>query len=90
MNKKELIGNIAETTGVAKKDVNSCIEAFFDEVKSSLKKGERVQLIGFGTFDTSKRAEKKGRNPKTGEEIIIPERTIPKFVAGKGLKDSIK
>ena len=89
MNKQELIGTVAETTGMTKNDASKAVEAVFDSITSQLKKGDEVRLVGFGTFLVSKRAASEGRNPRTGEKIQIPASMQPKFKAGKGLKDSV-
>lgn len=89
MNKTELIGQVAATTGMTKKDVEKTINAFFDTVQGALKAGDKVQLIGFGTFEVRERQARKGRNPQTGAEINIPAAKVPAFKAGKGLKDAV-
>lgn len=89
MTKQELIGFMAENAGVSKKDAEASLAAFVDGVKSALKKGESVSLVGFGTFGVSERAARDGRNPRTGETIKIPARKVPTFKAGKGLKDTV-
>ena len=89
MRKKELVAKIAETAGLKEKDAAAALQAFVDIVGDELKKGESVQLIGFGTFDVSKRAARTGRNPHTGEEIKIKASKSPRFKAGKALKDKI-
>lgn len=89
MNKKELITNVAEKTGCPKKDVEAMITAFTDAVTEALVAGEKVQLVGFGTFGVSERAARQGVNPQTGESITIPARKAPKFKAGKTLKEIV-
>jgi DNA-binding protein HU-beta len=89
MNKQELIGNVAETTGLSRGDATRAVEGVFDAITSALKKGDEVRLVGFGTFSCSKRKASTGRNPRTGEPMQIKESTQPKFKAGKGLKDSV-
>ena len=89
MNKTELVDAIAKETGLSKKDSEKAVKAFTNTVSKELKKKGKVQLVGFGTFETSKRAARKGKNPKTGEAIKIPAATVPKFKAGKALKDSV-
>lgn len=89
MNKVELVDAMAKETGLSKKDTEATLKAFISTVSKSLTKGEPVQLIGFGTFDVGKRAARKGRNPKTGEEIKIKASKSPKFKAGKALKDMV-
>lgn len=90
MNKSELIDAIVKKTKGTKKDTEMLVNTFVDVIKSELKKNGTVQLIGFGTFKVTKRAARKGRNPKTGKEINIPAAKTPKFSAGKGLKDAVK
>ena len=89
MNKTELATAIATKTGVSKKDAEAMINAFTETVGDAMKKGDKVQLIGFGTFETSKRNARTGKNPQTGEAIKIPATTVPKFKAGKALKDKV-
>lgn len=89
MNKMELVSAMADKTGLAKKDAEAALKAFTDVVAEELKKGEKIQLVGFGTFEVSERAARTGRNPQTGEEMTIPASKAPKFKAGKALKDSI-
>lgn len=89
MNKTELIDAMAKANGLAKKDNEAALSAFIDAVKGELKKGGKVQLLGFGTFEVSKRAARKGRNPQTGDEIKIKASKTPKFKAGKALKDVV-
>lgn len=90
MNKSELIDAIAAKANLSKKDAKAALEATLEAVSESLKAGDAVQLIGFGTFKVNKRAAHIGRNPSTGEEIQIAEAKIPAFVAGKALKDLVK
>ena len=90
MNKSELIDAIAAKANLSKKDAKAALEATLEAVSESLKAGDAVQLIGFGTFKVNKRAARIGRNPSTGEEIQIAETKIPAFVAGKALKDLVK
>ncbi|MDD3852420.1 MAG: HU family DNA-binding protein [Syntrophomonadaceae bacterium] len=89
MNKTELIGEVAGKTGMTKKDAEKVVNAFFDTVEGTLKSGEKVQLIGFGTFEVRERKARKGRNPQTGKEIDIPATKVPAFKAGKALKDAL-
>ena len=89
MNKTELVAEIADKTGLSKKDSDAAVKAFVEAVTKTLKKGGKVQLVGFGTFETAKRAARKGRNPQTGKEIKIKASTQPKFKAGKALKDAV-
>ena len=89
MNKAELVAAMAEKTGLSKKDAEAALKAFTDIVAEELKKGEKNQLVGFGTFEVSERAARTGRNPQTGEEMTIAASKSPKFKAGKALKDSL-
>ena len=87
MNKTELVAAMAEQTNLSKKDGEAALKAFIDVVSEELKKGEKVQLVGFGTFEVSERAAREGRNPQTGETMEIKASKTPKFKAGKALKD---
>ena len=89
MNKTELVAAMAENAGLSKKDAEGALKAFVDVVTAELKKGEKVQLVGFGTFEVSKRAARTGRNPQTGKEMKIAASSAPKFKAGKALKDAV-
>ena len=89
MNKTDLIAEIAKETGLTKKDAGSAVNAFVDIVSEELKKGGKVQLVGFGTFEISERAAREGRNPQTGEAMEIHSSKTPKFKAGKALKDFV-
>ena len=89
MNKTELIAAMAEVSGVSKKDTEAVLKAFTEVVSTELKKGEKIQLVGFGTFEVSERAAREGRNPLTGEAMKIAAAKAPKFKAGKALKDMI-
>ncbi len=89
MNKAELVAAIADKASLSKKDAGAALEAFKDVVSEELKKGEKIQIIGFGTFEVSERASRTGRNPQTGEEMTIPASKAPKFKAGKALKDLV-
>ncbi|WP_027625379.1 HU family DNA-binding protein [Clostridium lundense] len=89
MNKSELITSMAEKSKLTKKDAELALKAFIESVQDTLEKGEKVQLVGFGTFETRKRAARIGRNPKTKEEITIPESTVPVFKPGKEFKDKV-
>ena len=89
MNKTELISAVAEKAEISKKDAEKAIKAFTDVVTDELVKGEKVQLVGFGTFEVSERAEREGRNPKTREPMTIAASKSPKFKAGKALKDMV-
>ncbi len=90
MNKSELISVVAEKTGLTKKDTEKVVNAVFDGIGEALAKGEKVQVIGFGTFDIRDRKAREGRNPATGDTIQIPAVKVPVFKAGKALKDNIK
>jgi DNA-binding protein HU-beta len=90
MNKTDLIDKMADHTGLSKVDAKRAAEAFIAIITDSLAEGEEVVLVGFGTFAVSKRSARKGRNPQTGKEINIPARKVPKFKAGKALKDIVK
>lgn len=90
MNKEMLITAIAEKTDTTKIQSEKALTAFLDTVQEELAKGEKVQLVGFGTFEVTERAERQGRNPKTGQSITIAASKSPKFKAGKALKDAIK
>ena len=89
MNKTELIAAIAEQAEISKKDAEKALKAFVDVVTEQLKEGEKVQLVGFGTFEVSERAAREGRNPHTGETMKIEASKSPKFKAGKALKDAV-
>jgi DNA-binding protein HU-beta len=89
MNKQELIGSVAETTGLSRSDASKAVEGVFDTISVALQRGDEVRLVGFGTFTVSKRKASTGRNPRTGEPMQIKESSQPKFRAGKGLKDSV-
>ena len=89
MNKTELIAAMAEQAGVSKKDAEKTLKAFTDVVAEELKKGGKVQLVGFGTFEVSERAARDGRNPQTGKVMKIAASKAPKFKAGKALKDEL-
>ena len=87
MNKAELVSAISDKAELSKKDAEAALKAFTDVIAEELKKGEKIQLVGFGTFEVSERAARTGRNPQTGEEMTIPASKAPKFKAGKALKD---
>ncbi len=89
MNKTELVAAISKETGLSKKDAEAAVKAFVDVVSKELKKGGKVQLVGFGTFEVSKRAAREGRNPQTGDSMKIKASKAPKFKAGKALKDLV-
>ncbi len=90
MNKSELIEAIAKATDLSKADSGNALAAIVETITKTLKKGGQVALVGFGTFKISKRAARLGRNPQTGAPLKIPARKVPRFVAGKTLKDSVK
>ncbi len=89
MNKTELIAAMADQAGLSKKDAEAALKAFTDVVTEQLKKGDKVQLVGFGTFEVSERAAREGRNPQTGKVMPIAASKAPKFKAGKALKDTV-
>ena len=89
MNKSDLVAAIAAKTGATKKDAEASLNAFTDVVTESLVKGDKIQLVGFGSFEVRKRAARKGRNPQTKEEIKIPASKAPVFKAGKALKEAV-
>ena len=89
MNKTELVAAIAANAELSKKDSEKALKAFIDVVTEELKKGEKVQLVGFGTFEVSARPARTGRNPQTKQTITIPASKAPKFKAGKALKDTV-
>ena len=89
MNKTELIAAVAENAGLSKKDSEAAIKALTEVITDALKSGDKVQLVGFGTFEVSERAAREGRNPQTGETMKIAACKAPKFKAGKALKDAI-
>ena len=88
MNKTELVAAIADKAEISKKDSEKALKAFVDVVTEELKKGHKIQLVGFGTFEVSERAERTGRNPQSGKEMVIPASKAPKFKAGKAFKDA--
>ena len=89
MNKTELVAAMAKETNLAKKDVEAVLKSCIDVVSEELKKGDKVQLVGFGTFEVSERAAREGRNPQTGATMKIKASKAPKFKAGKALKDMV-
>lgn len=89
MNRTELVAAMAEKTQLSKKDADLALKAFIDVVSEEMKKGEKVQLVGFGTFEVSERAAREGRNPQTGNTMKIAACKAPKFKAGKALKDAV-
>lgn len=90
MNKVEVIAAVAEKSGLKKKDAEIAVNSFLETIEEALKGGDKVQLIGFGTFETRTRAARTGRNPKTGEEMLIPESVVPAFKPGNKLKEATK
>ncbi len=89
MNKQDLVSSVAEKSGLTKKDSEKAVNAVFASIEQALAKGDKVQMVGFGTFEVRKRAARKGRNPQTGAEIKISAAKVPAFKAGKALKDSV-
>lgn len=89
MNKTELIDAVAKTSGLSVKDATKAVNGLTTIIADELAEGNKVQLVGFGTFETVDKAAREGRNPKTGEKITIPASIVPKFKAGKGLKDRV-
>ncbi len=90
MNKSELIAKIAEKAELSKKDAEKALYAFVDGVTEALVAGDKVVLVGFGSFETKKRAARKGKNPQTGAVIDIPATIVPSFKVGKALKEAVK
>jgi DNA-binding protein HU-beta len=90
MTKGELIDKVASGAGLSKADAGRALDAALDAVKAGLKKGQKITLVGFGTFSVAQRKARKGRNPRTGEEIKIAAAKTPKFTAGKALKDAVR
>lgn len=89
MNKSQLVVSVAEKSGLTKKDAEKAVAAVFDTITETLADGEKVQLIGFGTFEVRDRKERQGQNPQTKKPIIIPATKVPAFKAGKGLKEAV-
>ena len=89
MNKNDLVASVADSADMSKADAGKAVEAVFDSITGSLKGGDEVRLVGFGTFSVANRKASEGRNPRTGEKIQIPASKQPKFKAGKGLKESV-
>ena len=89
MNKNDLMAAVSTSAGLSKADASRCVETILDTVTNSLKRGEEVRLVGFGTFSVSHRKATTGRNPRTGESIQIPASKRPKFTVGKALKDAV-
>ncbi|AGA67641.1 bacterial nucleoid DNA-binding protein [Desulfitobacterium dichloroeliminans LMG P-21439] len=90
MNKADLVAAVAEKAEVSKKDAEKAVSAVFASIEEALAKNEKVQLVGFGTFEVKDRAERTGRNPQTKEAIVIPASKVPGFKAGKALKDAVQ
>jgi DNA-binding protein HU-beta len=90
MTKAELIDKVASGAGLSKVDASKALDTTLNSVKGALKKGQKVTLVGFGTFSVVKRKSRKGRNPRTGDVITIPAAKIPKFTSGKALKDAVR
>lgn len=90
MNKVELVAAMAENAGLSKKDAEKALNAFIESVEGAVKSGDKVSLIGFGTFETRERAERTGKNPRTGEALKIAACKVPAFKAGKAFKDMVK
>lgn len=89
MNKTELINSMSEKANLTKKDAEAALKAFIESVEETLEKKEKVQLVGFGTFETRERAAREGNNPRTKEKIMIPASTVPAFKAGKEFKERV-
>jgi DNA-binding protein HU-beta len=89
MNKQDLVNATAEAAGLSKTDATKAVDAVFDVITDALKKGDEVRLVGFGTFAVTRRKASTGRNPRTGEELVLKATNTPKFRAGKGLKDAV-
>ena len=89
MNKTELIAAVAEKTDLSKKDADAAVSAVLGAITDALKAGDKIQLVGFGTFEVRNRAAKQGRNPRTGETMTVPASKVPAFKAGKAFKDAV-
>ena len=89
MNKNDLISKVSDSSGLSKVDASSAVDAVIDSIIGAMKSGDDVRLVGFGTFSVADRKASEGRNPRTGEKIMIPASKQPKFKAGKGLKDAL-
>ena len=89
MNKTELVNAVAEKADFSKKDADKAVAAVLDSITDALAQGDKVQIVGFGTFEVRARAEKQGPNPKTGEAMIVPASNLPAFKAGKALKEAV-
>jgi len=90
MNKAELISEASEKVGITKKEIGNIVDAIMEAIRKALSKGEKVTLVGFGTFRVLNRKARRGRNPQTGEELQIPAKKVPKFRAGKNLREKVK
>jgi len=90
MNKQELIAKIAEKSELSKKDADKALAALTDTIVEALKAGDKISLVGFGTFEVKTKAARESRNPQTGEKMIVPEKKVPSFKAGTGLKDAVR
>ena len=90
MNKAELVEAVSDKAGITKKQAGSVIDAITDTVKETLSKGERITLVGFGTFHVMERKAREGRNPRTGKKLEIPAKKVPKFRAGKNLREAVR
>jgi DNA-binding protein HU-beta len=89
MNKTELVAAVAEKSGLTKKDAEKAVKAFVETVSAQMVAGDKITIVGFGTFEVSERAAREGRNPKTGEAMPIPASKVPRFKAGRSLKDAV-
>lgn len=89
MNKAELVSAMAARSDLSKKDCETALNSFIESVEETLENGDKVILVGFGTFEVRERSERKGRNPRTGEEMVIPASNVPSFKAGKKFKDRV-
>jgi len=90
VNKTDLVSAVAQKAGMTKKDAEKAVSAVFESIEEALAKGDKVQLVGFGTFEVRERAARKGQNPRTGEPIDIPATKVPAFKAGKSLKEMVE
>ncbi len=90
MNKAELVKAVSDEIGISKKDAGNVLNAITESIRDALSNGEKVTLVGFGTFQVIEKKSRKGRNPQTGEELQIPAKKVPKFKAGKGLREKVK
>ena len=90
MNKAGLISEVSEKVGITKKEIGNIVDAIMEAIKKALSRGEKVTLVSFGTFQVIERKARRGRNPQTGEELQIPAKKVPKFRAGKALREKVK